>query len=1392
MQRWVASGICLLFGVLAGLTPLDGVAQGSAARASFHPKLTYSTYFGSPADRINALAVGPDGSLYLAGVTLTKLDRIDVAQWSAGGGKPFVAHLSADGTKLLYFIFLSNGTGDEARAITVDTAGNAYVTGQTQEESFPVRNALQSRCSLDSAGQCSGDAFVAKVNPRGSLVFATYLGGSGEDAGNAIAVDNLGNIYVAGSTTSQDFPLVRPAQRAGGGATDAFVAKVAADGSRLIYATYLGGSSFDEARGIAVDGAGNAYVAGTTQSLDFPTRDALQSRCVLADGDGCAGEAFVTKLSTDGSVILYSTYLGGSGGDSGAAITVDAAGDAYVAGVTSSFDFPLARPLQPALAGKSNAFVAEISREGSELRFSTYLGGSDSDQARALAIDAAGNLVVSGWTHSADFPRFDALQNACRNAAGECSGDAFVSVLDTDQGKLVFSSYLGGSGADVSQAIAVDGQGAVYVGGWTDSKDFPKTQTRDVVAAKGQTPNVAGGSFVAKIEGILPSAQTVSCGTGTNNWTGEAGDNQWTSPENWSLGRVPISTDSVCIASSFSTDTITIGVLNSGIEVISALSTGAPISFSAGPFTVSGSATFAADVAITSGHFFLSGPSSMTTLELSGGTLSGAGTLSLSGLLTWSGGAMCTVFSPTAQSCTASATQAITNANGGISFGPGYPQLTARTLNNNSMATMASSGYYLTLVDSAIVNNNSGATWDLVADAYLNGSSGTFNNAGTFEKTAGSDTSLVQTTFNNTGAVLVNSTTLDFTGGGTCSTACAGSWTVVSPGTLQFDSASFSLSGPVSGSGTVSFSSGFLNLTGSYNLTGTTNFNGAIVGFNQAGTVTFAGPVNLADGYLYGTATLTLNSPLTWTYGAMCTSYSRAEASCTIPSTQAVTNAIGGITFPVGYPTLNARTLNNQQTATMTGAGYFLSLLNNAVVNNQSAATWNLAADVSLWGTSGTFNNAGVFLKSAGTKISTIQPVFNNTGSVQMSAAKLDFTGGGTCGGSCSGSWTVAHSATLQFDSGTFALNGQVGGAGIVVFNSGTQNLTGTYNIAGGTGVTGAFVNFNGPITSVGPAKVTAGVANFVTAPVVTVVMPTLTLAGGTIAGTDNFTVSGALTWTGGAMCTVYSSQTQACTAPVTQAATNANGGITFGTAALVLDGRTLNNNQTATMSSQTFSLTLADSAVVNNGSAATWNLAADVNLDGPSGTFNNSGTFKKTAGDKTSTIQPAFTNSGTVLADVATLSFSGNFTQNAGNTSLSGGTVSMASAAVFAGGSLSGHGSLTGAVSNSGATVAPGTTSTQGKITLAGSTGSYTQSSSGTLKIKIGGTSTGQYDELVAGGVVALGGTLNVSEFNGFSPKSGETFTIITGTSISGEFSSVASGWEVTYKTASVILTFQ
>ncbi|MBX3276294.1 MAG: SBBP repeat-containing protein, partial [Sandaracinaceae bacterium] len=312
------------------------------------------------------------------------------------------------------------------------------------------------------------------------LVYGTYLGGSGFDRGWGIAVDGAGAAYVTGYTTSTDFPTLSPAQGALAGGGDAFVAKLNATGTGLVYATYLGGgSNTEEALGIAVDGAGAAYVTGYTFSTNFPTLSPAQA----ANAGG--GDAFVTKLSAAGA-LAYSTYLGGSGTDYGYGIAVDGAGAAYVTGYTTSTNFPTLSPAQAANAGGADAFVTKLSAAGA-LAYSTYLGGSNTDVGRGIAVDGAGAAYVTGETFSSNFPTLSPAQAA--NAGG---GDAFVTKLSA-AGALAYSTYLGGSSSDYGWGIAVDGAGAAYVTGYTGSSNFP-------TLSPAQAANAGGwDAFVTKL-----------------------------------------------------------------------------------------------------------------------------------------------------------------------------------------------------------------------------------------------------------------------------------------------------------------------------------------------------------------------------------------------------------------------------------------------------------------------------------------------------------------------------------------------------------------------------------------------------------------------------------------------------------------------------------------------------------------------------------------------------------------------------------------------------------------------------------------------------------------------------------------------------------------------------
>ena len=450
------------------------------------PVLSYSTYFGgSNVDEGFAIAVDTAGNAYVTGSTSSANFPTSMGAFQtvfAGVKDVFVTKIDATGSALVYSTYLAGSLDDQGRGIAVDATGNAYVTGFTSSTNFPTVNPLQ------STNGGAYDAFLAKIDSIGStLVYSTYLGGSGYEiffSGGDIAVDPTGNAYVTGSTTSANFPTVSPLQAAfGGGFSDAFVTKVNATGSTLVYSTYLGGTSDDRGRGIAVDGTGNAYVTGTTFSADFPVATAFQ---VALGGDR---DAFVTKLNAAGSSILYSTYVGGSARDEGRNISVDFAGNAYVTGSTQSSNFPTASPLQASFAGFFDAFVTKLNATGSSLVYSTYLGGGGDDRGQGITVDTAGNVYVTGFTGSDNFPTASPFQ-ATHGLGGL---DAFLAKLNAAGSALVYSTYLGGNGNDEGRGIAVDGAGSAYVTGKTDSTDFPTASPLQPVKGSGID------AFIAKI-----------------------------------------------------------------------------------------------------------------------------------------------------------------------------------------------------------------------------------------------------------------------------------------------------------------------------------------------------------------------------------------------------------------------------------------------------------------------------------------------------------------------------------------------------------------------------------------------------------------------------------------------------------------------------------------------------------------------------------------------------------------------------------------------------------------------------------------------------------------------------------------------------------------------------
>jgi hypothetical protein len=426
------------------------------------PTLDYSTYLGGSNGTDEGLGIAVDGygNAYVTGFTNSTNFPHTTGGSYKGNYDAFVTKLNASGSALLYSTYLGGSGTDWGLGIAVDGYGNAYVTGKTNSNDFPTYNAYQTTWG---GGY---DAFVTKLDGYGAPLYSTYLGGKGDEVGNHIVVDGYGNAYVTGFTSSDPFPGTPGGYQAKyQGMNDAFVTELNAAGS-VVQSTYLGGAAADDGLGVALDRSGNVWVTGETNSDPFPTTANAYQNKYKGNND-----AFVVELNGSLTTLLYSTYLGGSGTDYGTGIAVDGSGNVYVTGVTNSTDFPTTYGAsQPTFGGGTyDAFVTKLDAYGA-LVYSTYVGGAGEDVPEGIAVDSSGNAYITGYTTSANFPTtYDAYQTTYGGGT-----DAFVTKLNAAGTALLYSTYLGGTGYDDGQGIAVHGDD-VFVTGFTSSTNFPLT-----------------------------------------------------------------------------------------------------------------------------------------------------------------------------------------------------------------------------------------------------------------------------------------------------------------------------------------------------------------------------------------------------------------------------------------------------------------------------------------------------------------------------------------------------------------------------------------------------------------------------------------------------------------------------------------------------------------------------------------------------------------------------------------------------------------------------------------------------------------------------------------------------------------------------------------------------
>jgi hypothetical protein len=441
----------------------------------FGGELVYSTYLGgNETDIITGMAVDAAGNATVMGSTYSLDFPTTPGAFSqnhnGGFWDAFVSRLSPDGSSLIYSTYLGGDWFDDGGDVAVDAAGNATVTGNTSSTNFPTTPGAYdtSLNSLDG----SSDAFVVRLNSDGSdLIYGTYLGGSSFDyAFDGLALGGDGSAYVANFTESADFPTTPGAyDTSHNGLSDTYVARLSADGGALIYSTFLGGSDGEQASSADVAADGSVTIGGATLSSDFPTTPGAFDTSY--NGNGVA-DAFVARLSADGSSLDYGTFLGGSGGDWGDSLSVDEAGNMTIVGDTQSTDFPTTPgAFDTSFNGTYDAFAARLNAEGSDLLFSTFLGGEGDDYGLDIVVDTAGNTSVAGHTYSADFPispnAFDATHNG--------SGDAFITRLSADGSNIQHSTLIGGTDYDGANDLAVHSDQLATISGSTFSADFPTT-----------------------------------------------------------------------------------------------------------------------------------------------------------------------------------------------------------------------------------------------------------------------------------------------------------------------------------------------------------------------------------------------------------------------------------------------------------------------------------------------------------------------------------------------------------------------------------------------------------------------------------------------------------------------------------------------------------------------------------------------------------------------------------------------------------------------------------------------------------------------------------------------------------------------------------------------------